>query len=163
MRIENSNYLASLQQAKSITSTNATNSSSSSSSVSTIESQRFDILEISNDAYQTYANSLNKTSVDLSNQSNPLEAVLDGLVSDGTITSDQKDAIAAALAPKDGDSSFKMQMDKPIGPPPPPPSDSEEVTEADYLQELLQSLVDDNKISDDQKDEIENILQMPFE
>ena len=192
MKIESSNYLSTLSQLKSSNSSKVANSTSDSSAFSSIIRQRFDEVNVSSDAYAAYDSSMNgKTSyenvfeslvndgtitsdqadaiqtamssdqVDISNGSNPLKTVLDGLVSDGTITSDQKDAIATALAPTGGGTGGGIQDEKPMGPPPPPPEglkENEDTDEEDYLQELLQGLLESDETTDDQKSAIENIL-----
>jgi competence protein ComGC len=124
LRIENNNYLAALYQSQS---TKATNSSSNSSSVSPIESQRFDMVEISSDAYNAYANFLNGTTSSPSHSK-----AFESLVNDGTITSDQASVIKNAMS-----------------------SDSIDVSDgSNPLKAVLDSLISDGTITSDQEDAI---------
>jgi len=116
---------------------------------------------ITSDQANAIFNSMNSDSADVSDGSNPLKTTLDSLVNDGTISSDQESSIAEALAPKDDGAASGLKADKPMGPPPPPPADSEDDSDEDdedYLEELLQSLVEKGTLSDDQQNAIESAI-----
>ena len=76
---------------------------------------------------------------------NPLKAALDALVSDGTITEDQEDAIAEALAPPEEKPEFSL----------------EEETQ-NLLQDLLDNLRNNGTITQEQQDAITEAFS-PFQ
>ncbi len=81
-----------------------------------------------------------------SSTENPFENSLESLVSDGTITQEQEDAIAEALKPP---------TDKFAAPPAPPEE------EENPLKDLLESLTSNGTITQEQEDAIAEILR-PF-
>ena len=159
-----SNYATLFQSQK----TNSKTGQADDSASSTNTASRVDRVEISDEAYAAYAqsmsqslgslvsdgtitsdqadsieNALSSSSVDVSNGSNPLKTVLDSLVSNDVISEDQEEAISKEMAP-----------------PPPPPSAPPEMgnfnddSSDDYLSDLLDSLVSGGTLTSDQADAV---------
>ena len=105
---------------------------------------------ITSDQKEAIVSAMESSSMDVSEEFNPLQATLESLVSDGTITSDQQEAIASALAP-----AAKNTM---APPPPPPQGVSTEDDDDDYLSEVLQNLVSEGILSSDEQSAIESAL-----
>ena len=117
------------------------NSSTATTACSSSTTTSGDSVEISDEAYANYNASKSQGAPPPpppsdSNSSNDLSKILDSLVDDGTITSDQATAIASALAP------------------PEKPNEYAETGSSDNsdnpLKNALDSLVDDGTVTSDQ-------------